>query len=471
MFSYAIEKPGGKMKWGFYNKRLYITGNNIGDKIARPLHAFVSIEAAGGIMMIVMTLAAMMFSNTAINEYYSKILHTPLSIGFGSHIFSRSVHFWINDCLMACFFLVVGLEIKREALVGELATFRQAVLPAAGAFGGVVVPALIYWLLNNGSVSESGWGIPMATDIAFVLGALTMLGRRVPSSLAIFLVSLAIVDDLVAVVVIALFYSQAINIIFLEYAAVVVALLIVMNILGTRHPAPYILVGMALWALIYASGVHATVTGVIVAMTIPARSARDTKGFADEAKQLLKEFRDQRARDYLIHLKEENQSVIRQLESMFRQIEPPLQRLEHVLHPWVIFGIMPIFALANAGVGLNSTLLASAATSNQSLGIIFGLFIGKQFGIFSATWLAVKIGIASLPNSVSMKHVYGGAVLCGIGFTMSLFIAELSFTGQPALLEEAKVSILAGSLVSGLAGAAILYFMGNSESEEDGKAG
>lgn len=455
------------MKWGFYHKRLYMRGDDIGDRIARPFHAFVSIEAAGGIMMIIMTLMAMILSNTALNELYSKILHTNFSVGVGSSIFSKSIHFWINDCLMACFFLVVGLEIKREALVGELASLRQAVLPAAGALGGVVAPALIFWTLNNGSASESGWGIPMATDIAFVLGALTMLGSRVPSSLAIFLVSLAIVDDLVAVVVIALFYSQSISLLYLELAAVVVGILIVMNILGTRHPAPYILVGMVLWAFVYASGVHATVAGVIVAMTIPARSARDTKGFADEAETLLREFKDQRSKDYLIHLKEENQSVIRQLESMFRQIEPPLQRLEYVLHPWVIFGIMPIFALANAGVELNSTLLSNAATSNQSLGIILGLFVGKQVGIFSATWLAVKLGIASLPESVNMKHIYGGAVLCGIGFTMSLFIAELSFIQRPAMLEEAKVSILAGSLLSGITGAAILYFIGNCENVND----
>ena len=455
------------MKWGFYHKRLYMRGDDIGDRIARPFQAFVSIEAAGGIMMIIMTLMAMILSNTALNELYSKILHTNFSVGVGSSIFSKSIHFWINDCLMACFFLVVGLEIKREALVGELASLRQAVLPAAGALGGVVAPALIFWTLNNGSASESGWGIPMATDIAFVLGALTMLGSRVPSSLAIFLVSLAIVDDLVAVVVIALFYSQSISLLYLELAAVVVGILIVMNILGTRHPAPYILVGMVLWAFVYASGVHATVAGVIVAMTIPARSARDTKGFADEAETLLREFKDQRSKDYLIHLKEENQSVIRQLESMFRQIEPPLQRLEYVLHPWVIFGIMPIFALANAGVELNSTLLSNAATSNQSLGIILGLFLGKQVGIVSATWLAVKLGIASLPESVNMKHIYGGAVLCGIGFTMSLFIAELSFIQQPAMLEEAKVSILAGSLLSGIAGAAILYFIGNCENVTD----
>lgn len=454
------------MKWGFYNKRLYMRGDDIGDRIARPFQVFVSIEAAGGIMMIIMTLAAMMLSNTALNEVYSKILHTNLLIGVGEVIFSRSIHFWINDCLMACFFLVVGLEIKRETLVGELASFRQAALPAAGALGGVVVPAMIYWGLNSGSVSEAGWGIPMATDIAFVLGALTMLGSRVPSSLAIFLVSLAIVDDLVAVIVIAVFYSQSISLVYLELAAVVVGILIVMNILGTRHPAPYIMVGMVLWAFVYASGVHATVAGVIVAMTIPARSARDTTGFTDEVRTLLKEFKDQRSRDYLIHLREENQSVIRQLEGMFRQLEPPLQRLEYVLHPWVIFGIMPIFAFANAGVELYSTLLVNAATSNQSLGIILGLFIGKQVGIFSATWLAVKLGIASLPESVTMKHVYGGAVLCGIGFTMSLFIAELSFIDQPAMLAEAKVSILAGSLLSGIAGAAILYRVGANESEE-----
>jgi NhaA family Na+:H+ antiporter len=456
------------MKWGFLHKRLFLAGDNIGDWIGRPFITFVSVEAAGGIMMILMTTAAMVITNSQLFELYSRILHINLSVGFESAIFTRSVHFWINEGLMTCFFLVVGLEIKRETLVGELASVKQAILPAAGALGGVLVPALIYWYFNKGTDSESGWGVPMATDIAFVLGALTMLSSRVPSSLTIFLVSLAIVDDLVAVVIIAVFYSQAISPFYLGMAAMVIVALVVMNILGVRNSSPYIVVGIVLWAFIYASGVHATVAGVIIALTIPARSARDTHGFADDAKQLIEEFKNQRARDYLIHLREENQMVIRQLESMFRQIEPPLQRLEYVLHPWVIFGIMPIFALANAGVILNSGLLANAATSNQSLGIMLGLFVGKQVGIFSATYLAVKLGIATLPESVTMKHVYGGAVLCGIGFTMSLFIAELSFTQQTELLNEAKVSILAGSLLSGLIGTTILYLIGQKgDGEED----
>jgi Na+:H+ antiporter, NhaA family len=457
------------MKWGFLHKRLFLAGDNIGDWIGRPFVTFVSVEAAGGIMMILMTTAAMVITNSQLFELYSRILHINLSVGFDSAIFTRPVHFWINEGLMTCFFLVVGLEIKRETLVGELASVKQAILPAAGALGGVLVPALIYWYFNKGTDSQSGWGVPMATDIAFVLGALTMLSSRVPSSLTIFLVSLAIVDDLVAVVIIAVFYSQAISSFYLSMATMVIVALVVMNILGVRKPSPYIVVGIVLWAFIYASGVHATVAGVIVALTIPARSARDTHGFADDAKQLIEEFKNQRARDYLIHLREENQMVIRQLESMFRQIEPPLQRLEYVLHPWVIFGIMPIFALANAGVILNAGLLANAATSNQSLGIMLGLFVGKQVGIFSSTYLAVKLGIATLPESVTMKHVYGGAILCGIGFTMSLFIAELSFTQQPELLNEAKVSILAGSLLSGLVGTAILYLIGQKENGEEDK--
>ena len=457
------------MKWGFLHKRLFLAGDNIGDWIGRPFITFVSVEAAGGIMMILMTAAAMVITNSQFFELYSRILHIKLSVGFDSAIFTRSVHFWINEGLMTCFFLVVGLEIKRETLVGELASVKQAILPAAGALGGVLVPALIYWYFNKGTASESGWGVPMATDIAFVLGALTMLSSRVPSSLTIFLVSLAIVDDLVAVVIIAVFYSQAISFFYLSMATIVIVALVVMNILGVRNPAPYIVVGIVLWAFVYASGVHATVAGVIIALTIPARSARDTHGFADDAKQLIEAFRNQRSRDYLIHLREENQMVIRQLESMFRQIEPPLQRLEYVLHPWVIFGIMPIFALANAGVILNSVFLANAATSNQSLGIMLGLFVGKQVGIFSATYLAVKLGIAKLPESVTMKHVYGGAVLCGIGFTMSLFIAELSFTQHTDLLNEAKVSILAGSLLSGLIGTTILYLIGQKENGEEDK--
>ena len=289
------------MKWGFLHKRLFLAGDNIGDWIGRPFITFVSVEAAGGIMMILMTAAAMVITNSQFFELYSRILHIKLSVGFDSAIFTRSVHFWINEGLMTCFFLVVGLEIKRETLVGELASVKQAILPAAGALGGVLVPALIYWYFNKGTASESGWGVPMATDIAFVLGALTMLSSRVPSSLTIFLVSLAIVDDLVAVVIIAVFYSQAISFFYLSMATIVIVALVVMNILGVRNPAPYIVVGIVLWAFVYASGVHATVAGVIIALTIPARSARDTHGFADDAKQLIEAFRNQRSRDYLIH--------------------------------------------------------------------------------------------------------------------------------------------------------------------------
>jgi NhaA family Na+:H+ antiporter len=450
------------MKWGFLHKRLYLAGDSLGGLIVRPFQTFISIESAGGIMMLVFTSMALLVTNSPLYKIYNKALHLNISIGFDAAIFSRSIHFWINEGLMTCFFLVVGLEIKREALVGELASLKQAALPAAGALGGVLAPAAIYWALNDGTLSESGWGVPMATDIAFVLGALTMLSARVPSSLTIFLVSLAIVDDLLAVVVIAVFYSQPLVWGYLGVAAGVCGILIVLNILGTRSPAPYILIGVILWAFIYASGVHATVTGVIVALTIPARSARDTTGFVDEARQIMREFRNQRAKDYLIHLREENQMVLRQLESMFRQVEPPLQRLEYVLHPWVIFGIMPVFAFANAGVALEPSLLIKGISSNQSLGIILGLFLGKQLGIFSAAWIAIKLGIATLPESVNMRHIYGGAVLCGIGFTMSLFIAELSFE-TTELLNEAKVSILAASLLSGITGAAILYFAGDKK--------
>lgn len=447
------------------HKRLYLAGDSLGELIARPFHTFISIESAGGIMMLAVTALALLVTNSSLYEIYHRALHLKISLGFDSAIFSRSIHFWINEGLMTCFFLVVGLEIKREALVGELASLKQAALPAAGALGGVLAPATIYWALNDGTLSESGWGVPMATDIAFVLGALTMLSARVPSSLTIFLVSLAIVDDLLAVVVIAVFYSQPLVWGYLGMAAGVCGILIGLNILGTRSPAPYILIGIILWAFIYASGVHATVTGVIVALTIPARSARDTTGFVDEARQLIMEFRNQRAKDYLIHLREENQMVLRQLATMCRQVEPPLQRLEYILHPWVIFGIMPVFAFANAGVVLESGLLIKGISSNQSLGIILGLFLGKQLGIFSAAWIAIRLGIATLPESVNMKHIYGGAVLCGIGFTMSLFIAELSFE-TPELLNEAKVSILAASLLSGITGAAILYFAGD---KRDGK--
>ena len=445
--------------------KLFRKGERVGGKLLRPFEVFASVEASGGILMVVMTAAALIWINSSLRPHYEAFLHFPIVLGVGDLSFERSVHFWINDILMTIFFFVVGLEVKREILVGELASIRQAALPAAGALGGVIVPALIYYILNRGTSAQHGWGVPMATDIAFVLGALAVLKSRLPASLAVFLVSLAIFDDLCAVVVIALFYSTDLQLYLLVYAALVVASLAFLNVLGFRRPLPYALLGVVLWVLIYHSGIHATVAGVLLALTIPCRSAFDTCEFADSASEVINEFDSQEFCGYTLHLHERNQSVIRTLEEMCHRMEPPLQRMEHFLHPWVTYAIMPLFALANAGVDLHWDFLKETLMSPASLGIMLGLFVGKQIGIFAAVWLAVKSGLAVMPNGVGFKHIYGGAILCGIGFTMSLFISELSFQDQE-MIAGAKIAILVASILSAVIGMIVLHLTGERDAKQ-----
>jgi Na+:H+ antiporter, NhaA family len=428
----------------------------VGDKIVQPFQAFLALETAGGIALVAMTAVALVWANSGAASLYSDFLHLRLGIVVGEGAFTRDVHFVLNELLMTIFFLVVGLEIKRELLVGELASPRRAALPAIAAMGGVVVPALIYAAINSPGPAERGWGIPMATDIAFVVGALAMLGSRVPQSLAVFLVSVAIVDDLCSVVVIAVFYSAHISFAFLGMAAIGLGVLVLVNLLGFRHPLPYAVVGLVVWGLVYQSGVHATVAGVLIAMTVPQRSRTDACIFADKVQRVFSEFKPSDCSGYVYHLSESNESVVRTLERLCVSVQPPLQRLEHALHPWVAFVIVPLFALGNAGIAVQWHEFLSALASKEGLGIILGLFLGKQTGIFCATWFAVRAGLADLPRDLSFRHVYAGAVLCGIGFTMSLFIADLSFPSRE-LLDRAKLAVLFGSLVSAVVGLGLLH--------------
>ncbi|MBI4962375.1 MAG: Na+/H+ antiporter NhaA [Desulfomonile tiedjei] len=438
------------------DRRIYVRGEYLGELLLKPFQLFASIESAGGILMLAMTVIALIWMNSPLDRLYRELWETGIAIGLNGWLFQRSLHFWINEGLMTLFFFVVGLEIKREILVGELASFQKAALPVAGAIGGMVVPALIYVAFNHADAAYRGWGIPMATDIAFVAGTLILLGSRVPPPLSVFLVSLAIVDDLGAVVVIALFYSSGISMGFLGLAGAVLGALIVTNILGFRSPLPYILLGLLLWLCVYLSGVHATVAGVLVAMTIPARSACDTHAFAQTVNRAVGEFRPQGEKGWLVLLDEGNEAAVRTLGSMVQCVRTPLHKIEEALHPWTVFLILPVFALANAGVNLTQIGFYDFVTNSESIGIVLGLFLGKQLGITAASWLAVKAGLAAMPSNVKFRHVYGGAILCGIGFTMSLFIADLSFS-EVELLERAKISILVGSMISGLVGGAALY--------------
>lgn len=437
---------------------LFLRGESFGDRIIRPFHAFAAIEASGGLLMFGAAIIAILWMNSQWSSLYKALIHTPVALSLGHYLFEKDIHFLINDGLMTLFFFVVGLEIKRELLVGDLRSPKKAALPATAAIGGVLVPSLIYWFMNAGGPAASGWGIPMATDIAFVTAALTLLGSRAPAGMALFLVSLAIVDDLCAVIVIALFYSGQIITIYLLYALPVLLALMLINFLGFRHPAFYLIVGAILWGLVAASGVHPTVAGILVAFTIPCRSELDTHEFAEAAENIVGQFDKQECRGFVMRLNESNQGVIRTLENLCLGVEPPLQRIEHALHPVVLFAVMPLFALANAGVAIAPEALLEAFTSMDSLGIILGLFIGKPLGITIFAWIGVRLGIAALPEGINFGHVVGGGLLCGIGFTMSLFVADLSFHDYE-ILTRAKLSILVASLAAGVGGSIILALL------------
>jgi len=377
---------------------------------------FFRLESASGILLAAFAALALVWANSPWRESYETFWHTEVSIGFGSANLSKGLLHWINDGLMAIFFLVVGLEIKRELLIGELADIKKATLPVAAAIGGMIVPALIYIAFNYESSTVSGWGIPMATDIAFSLGVLTLLGKRIPYQLKVFLTAFAIVDDLGAVLVIAIFYTSEISFIALGVAVALLTALLALNKAGVRRLLPYVLVGLLLWFAVLKSGVHATIAGVVLAMAIPARSRSEQNGKVP--------------------------------------VTTPLQTLEHTLHPWVSFIIVPVFALSNAGVALSGQLL-STFLHPVGLGIILGLLLGKQLGITLFSWLAVRFGLASLPANVRWLHVYGASLLGGIGFTMSLFIAVLAF-GESHLLSIAKIAVLIASVLAGTAGWIIL---------------
>jgi Na+:H+ antiporter, NhaA family len=447
------------------NRRFFLRGKSIGRAIVLPFQRFAAIEASSGIALVVATLAGFAWANSPIASSYQALFHTEIAIGIAGRTFERSIHFWINDGLMTIFFFLVGLEIKREVLVGELSSFGKAALPAVAALGGMVVPAGLYMLLNHGTSAASGWAIPMATDIAFVVGSLALVGRGLPSFLPVFLVSLAIFDDLGAVLVIALFYGGHLQAHFLVLASLVLIALVLLNILGFRWPLPYVILGILLWVCTYLSGVHPTIAGVLLALSIPARSGWNTSRFAEMARIALRRFVPEGDSSYALHLSEQNQEVIEEIEGLLERVEPPLQRIERTLHPYVSFGVMPLFALANCGIPVDGSVLWDSVSSPPSLGILLGLFVGKQVGVFGATWLFIRSGLGVMPEGMSWKHLYGGALLCGIGFTMSLFIADLSFTNQH-IHESAKMSILLASFASGFAGIFMLWISRNDGGTE-----
>jgi Na+:H+ antiporter, NhaA family len=426
--------------------------------LLKPINEFLHREASGGILLIICTVIALVWANTLWFQSYYDLWHTHISFSIGNLLtLDYSIHHWINDGLMVIFFFTVGLEIKRELLVGELSTRQKASLPIAGALGGMIAPAILYTLFNSGTEGSDGWGIPMATDIAFVVGIMALLGNRVSIALKIFVLALAIADDIGAVLVIAIFYTSEISVLALVIAGIVLVLLFILNKLGTMSLIPYMILGIILWLAFLKSGVHATIAGVLLAFTIPASSRYDTNKFSERVKQLINHFDSTGDHWKNVLNNSERQNDVLAIEESCEKILTPLQRFEHELHPWVAFFIIPVFALANAGVTLMSLDILEALTSSVSLGIIIGLFFGKQIGIFIFSFIAVKLKLASLPEGINWKNLYGAGILAGIGFTMSLFIAGLAFN-NPALLDLSKIGILTGSIISGIVGFVFLKF-------------
>lgn len=436
------------------------TAEPLVERLLAPFRRFASVASAGGIVLLATTAIALAWANSPWAGSYHHLWETPLTFGVGGGSVRWTLHLLINDGLMAVFFFLVGLEIKREVLAGELKSLRTAALPMLAALGGMVVPATLYALVNAGGAGAPGWGVPMATDIAFALGVLALLGERVPVGLKVFLAALAIVDDIGAVLVIALFYSSGVSWAALGATAALLLLAAGANLAGVRRPWAYGVLGLALWAAVLASGVHATVAGVLLAMAIPVRTRIDEPVFLANARRAIDDF-DAAAvvtaidPDTTVLSNSEHHTALEELETLTEQAQPPLIRIEHSLHGIVAFGIMPLFALANAGVSLGGEAVRGAAAHPVTLGVMLGLVLGKPLGIAGFSWLAVRTGIAALPRGISWAMIAGTAVLGGIGFTMALFIAGLAFSGG-ALLEEAKVGILAASTISGVAGWLVL---------------
>ncbi len=413
---------------------------------------FARTEASGGVLLLGAAVGAILWANLG-GDSYQHFFETEVSLRFGGHGLTKTLHHWINDGLMAIFFLVVGLEIKREMLVGELASLRKSALPIAGALGGMVVPAVIYASLNWSSPALDGWGIPMATDIAFAIGVMALLGDKVPVGVKVFLTALAIVDDLGAVLVIALFYTAELDWLSLALGLLVLGILLLLNLAGVRHPLLYLVFGVALWLAFLKSGVHATVAGVLLAMAVPARSKMRTEDFLDRAERILENLRRAEKGPALGPTTGDEQAALDALQVSSEEAGTPMQVLEHTLQPWSSFLIMPLFALANAGLRLDMSPLS--LLTPVSLGVLVGLLFGKPLGITLFSWIAVRLGWADLGASFGWRHILGAGCLGGIGFTMSLFIGNLAFPSGEGLLL-AKAGILSASLLAGLAGSVVL---------------
>lgn len=430
----------------------------------RPLERFLRIEAASGLLLLLAAAAALVWANSPWADSYRHLLHTPLGIKLGGFTFERSLEWVVNDALMVIFFFVVGMEIRREIHHGELSEWRRAALPAAAALGGMLAPAGVYLALAGAGATRSGWGVPMATDIAFAIGILTLLGKRVPAALRVLLLALAVIDDLGAIVVIALFYTSGIALSGLFVAGLGFAGVFAMQRLGVRAKVAYVVPSVVAWAGIYAAGIHPTIAGVIVGLVTPVRAWLGPEGFLVGVRKEL----DNLARATPgTHFSHELAETLRHVDVARREAMSPAESLIESLHPWVAFGIMPIFAFANAGVSLAGAPL-DGTTWRVGLGVAVGLIIGKPLGVLVATWLTLKSGLGTLPRGLSVGHLVVLGIVAGVGFTMALFIAQLAFT-DVGLLAAAKLGVLGASGLAAVA-ALVLGRLLLSPTEGDGAA-
>ena len=440
--------------------KLYAPWEKAFTKISTPFEHFIHAQTTTGMILMIMTVLALVLANTPLTESYAHFFHTKVDLSIGSWTLSNNIHHWINDGLMAIFFFIIGLEIKREILVGELSNIKVAILPILAAIGGMLFPALIYLVINNGTIGANGWGIPMATDIAFAISALVLLGKRVPTALVTFLVALAIVDDLGAVLVIAIFYTDQIHFLQLGLAGGMFLILVILNRIGIRALLPYFIVAIFMWFFMLESGVHATIAGVIAALAIPSKPRLTPLDFSTKTKALLEEYdKYEQKEDYMMD--EKQKAILLNLKDKIDEVGTPASKLEHDLHLPVSLIIIPLFALANAGISIDFSSVGSTILQPVSFGIIAGLLLGKVLGIFGVSYVAIKLKLASLPKDSSMSQILGVSLLGGIGFTMSIFVADLAFIGNAELIFQAKIGILFASLVAGLLGYFWLRLVGN----------
>jgi NhaA family Na+:H+ antiporter len=431
-------------------------------EVLLPAQTMIHNEVVSGVTLLVAALTALVWANSPWSDGYHQFQKLPIMFTFGDYEIKEDLHHWVNDGLMAVFFFVVGLEIKREVMSGELAEWKQAVFPIAAAAGGMVLPAAIYTAFNLGGDGSSGWGIPMATDIAFALGVLALLGERIPSQLRIFLLALAIVDDIGAILVIAVFYTAQLSLPALLAAGTLLGVILLLLKFGFRNPFSYLVAALLFWGAVFESGVHATVAGVILGIITPSNRWFEPRRFTELASTHLAELKQAVAKKQ----HEERDALLGRMEELTRETEAPADRFERLIHPWVSFLVLPLFALINAGVTFSIEILREAMSSPVTLGVFGGLAVGKAIGIFGAAWAAVRLQVARMPDQLGWREIAGVGVLAGIGFTVALFITNLAFQDS-SLVQQAKTGILAASALAGIAGYAMLRWFSDASGEPE----